>query len=267
MDGQYLATAMSRRMRFVLGSAVICLSLAGNAPAAVIPPHVALAEQMVDGILPANNSYTYATPTVRFTGINGATAMYNASDCSSFITKLLQASYKFTNAMFTSWTGDSNPQAEDYYAAAMANKGFLHFSNVNAIQPGDLFIIRYTGDQTDTGHMTLITAAPTYDGVSTRSETLGDRVYTLPILDCTSTPHGSSDSRYDTQQTGVGTGFMRLYTDSSGNLITYSWNNYVNGVVYATTDRLPTFASLAIPEPGCVSVAVPIAALLRRRRR
>jgi len=199
---------------------------------------------MVAEILPANNSYTNGTPTVRFTGISGATMMYNASDCSSFITKLLQASYGFTNANFTSWTGESDPEAEDYYDAAMANKGFSAFRNVNSIRSGDLFIIKYTGSQKDTGHIVLITAPPTYVGVSTRSGVEGCLVYDLPILDVTSSPHGPSDSRYATGQPGIGTGVMRIYTDSAGNLVTYQWSNLPNGSIYSTTDRLPTFATI-----------------------
>jgi hypothetical protein len=214
-----------------------------------VPIHVALAQQMVSEILPANNSYTNGKPTVRFAGIDGATTMYNASDCSSFVTQLLQASYDISDATFTSWTGEADPEAEDYYAAAIENRGFIAYNSVHSIEAGDLFIIKYTGAQKDTGHMVVITAAPTYVGVSERTGVEGYQVYTLPILDVTGSPHGSSDSRYATAQDGIGTGYMRLYTDSAGNLITYQWNDYPNGVIYSTGDRLPTFAKVAAIQP------------------
>jgi hypothetical protein len=92
--------------------------------------------------------------------------------------------------------------------------------------------------------MVVITAPPTYLGVSSRPGVEGLRVYSLPILDVTSTPHGASDSRYASDQDGVGTGTMLVYTDSDGNLVTYQWNDYPNGSIYSTTDRLPTFAKI-----------------------
>jgi hypothetical protein len=229
----------------VSAPATVTLTVTESAPASTVPTHVALAQQMVSEILPADNSYTNGRPTVRFTGINGATMMYNASDCSSFVTQLLQAAYNFSNAMFTSWTGEADPEAEDYYAAAEANRGFIAFKNVHSIASGDLFIIKYTGSQKDTGHMVVITGPPTYVGISSRPGVEGYQVYSLPVLDVTASPHGSSDSRYATDQDGIGAGYMRLYTDSDGNLITYQWNNYSNGAIYSTTDRLPTFAKVA----------------------
>lgn len=211
------------------------------------PAHLALAEQMVNEILPENNSYRNGTPTVRFTGIDGATSMYNQSDCSSFITKLLQATYDLTDAQFWAWTGFHRPGPHNYYDDAVADKGFIAFDSVNAIEAGDLFVIKYTGSQESNGHIALITASPTYLGISSRSGADGLLMYRLPVLDVTSTPHGSSDSRAATAQDGVGIGYMRLYTDADGNLVTYQWNNYSNGIIYPTTDRLATFAKIELP--------------------
>lgn len=211
------------------------------------PPHLALAEKMVNEILPENNSYRNGTPTVRFTGVDGATSMYNESDCSSFVTELLKAAYNLTDAQFSAWTGFRRPGPQHYYDDALANKGFAAYSNVNSVESGDLFIIKYTGSQEANGHIVVITAPPTYLGISSRSSADGLLMYRLPILDVTSSPHGSSDSRAATHQDGVGTGFMRLYTDADGNLVTYQWNNYSNGIVYSTTDRLATFARVELP--------------------
>jgi hypothetical protein len=230
--------------------APVTLTITASTSEPAVPTHVALAEQMVNEIAPNNNSYTNGRPTVRFAGINGATAMYNASDCSSFVTQLLQASYNFSDAMFTSWTGEADPEAEDYYTAAEAHRGFIAFSNVHSVDSGDLFIIKYTGAQKDTGHMVVITAPPIYVGDSSRAGMEGLRVYRLPILDVTGSPHGSSDSRYATDQDGIGIGYMRLYTDSDGNLITYQWNDYANGIIYSSTDRLPTFAKVTALQPN-----------------
>ncbi len=72
-------------------------------------------------------------------------------------------------------------------------------------------------------------------------------MYRSPVLDVTSAPHGSSDSRAATNRDGVGTGYMRLYTDSAGNPLPCQRNDHSDGVVYETTDRLSTFASVALP--------------------
>lgn len=200
--------------------------------------HVELAELMVKTITPANNMYSYAAPVVTWKGINGATKTYNKSDCSSFTTELLQTAYKFSNQQFINWTGESDPEAEDYYKAAVNDRGFDGFYDVDNVKTGDLMVMKYT-DSNDTGHVVTIVAPPKFV-----KQTATQKVYTLKIVDCTGSPHGSSDTRYKSGDNGVGQGYMRIYTDLNGNLKKYSWNNYANGIVSDPATHKPIFAHI-----------------------
>src|SRR5262245_50596819 len=82
------------------------------------PIHVQLARKLVREVTMENN--VYGTPTaVTWKGIDGATVSTNKSVCSTLVTKLLKQAYSFTNANFTTWTGETSPEAEDYWAAGM----------------------------------------------------------------------------------------------------------------------------------------------------
>lgn len=204
---------------------------------ATAPYHVELAEKMIANISDAKNDYSNGTPEVRFKGIDGATDYYNKSDCSSFVTLLLQSAYRYSDQKFVEWTGEKDPEAVDYYTAANNDRGFDGFKNVANIVPGDLFIIKYT-NSSDTGHVAVIAREPTY--IKT---TQTEKVYSLHVIDCTGSPHNPGDSR-SASQDGVGEGNMRIYTNLNGVIQRYSWNNYSNGVVANPSTHLPIFAHI-----------------------
>src|SRR5689334_22602040 len=120
--------------------------------------HVQLARQLVTEVTPENN--LYATPThITWRGIGGETVSTNTSVCSTLVTKLLKQAYGFSNADFINWTGESSPEAEDYYAAAAANNGFARIMNIANLRVGDLFIAKYLTQTTSaTAHIALISA-------------------------------------------------------------------------------------------------------------
>ena len=214
-----------------------------------IPYHLQLAEQLVANIAPANNVYAYGTATVTWAGLNGSTTYSNSSDCSTFDTALLKLAYGFTSNQFAQWTGVSSPQAKDLYNAAIADDGFVGFSNVANVMPGDDMFMKYLDSSTDTGHVVTIMAAPTL--VSTNAT---QRVYNLNVLDCTASPH-SNDTRVG-GQSGVGEGVMRIYTDLSGNLTAYSWGTSSASVVETASTRPATFAKVpAAPQLSTSPIA------------
>ena len=62
----------------------------------------------------------------------------------------------------------------------------------------------------------------------------------IAIMDCSSTGHGSSDTRYVSSgvwNTGVGRGIFRLYVAANGTISGYSWSTYSSSVYYRQTDR------------------------------
>ena len=145
-----------------------------------IPYHLQLAEELVANISPANNTYSYSTPSVTWAGLSGATTYSNSSDCSSFDTVLLKQAYHFTSNQFITWTGTSSPQASDYYDAAVADDGFKGFSNVGNVVAGDDMFVKYLDSTTDTGHVVTIESAPKLISTSATQ-----RTYNLTVIDCT----------------------------------------------------------------------------------
>jgi len=210
-----------------------------------MPLHVKMARDLVQHITPENN--LYATPTVlSWAGLDGATIYRNTSVCSTLITKLTQRAYRFTNANFTAWTGETSPEAEDYYDAAQANVGFKRVLNIANLRVGDLFIAKYlVPETTATGHVAMVNELPRLTGVNSTT-----RTYSMQIIDSSSSYHGSADTRNvidpGTGETddGIGMGTMRVITDNSGLLIKYSWSTLSSSIVYDASERPSLFATI-----------------------
>ena len=209
------------------------------------PMHVQLARRLVREVEPPDNRY--GTPTViQFAGQDGATASSNVSVCSTLVTHLLKRAYNFTNANFTTWTGETSPESEDYYDAAIANNGFARVTNIANLQIGDLFIAKYLEPVgTATGHVAMAAALPRLV-----SSTASERRYELDVIDSTSSYHGPDDTRHRIDPTtndwddGVGQGTMRMITDTSGLLIKYSWSTLTTSIVYGASERPSLFATV-----------------------
>lgn len=222
------------------------------------PRHVQLARQLVAEVAPPDNGY--GTPThITWRGIDGATVSTNFSVCSTFITKLLKQAYNYTNTDFIDWTGESSPEAEDYYNAAADNRGFTRLMNIADVQVGDVFIAKYLQQTTDaTGHIAMIAATPRLV-----SSTSTERRYHVSVIDSSSSYHGTGDTRYRIDPTtgdydeGVGQGTMRMITDTHGMLIKYSWSTLSNSVIYDATERPSLLAEIPPHDGGVVNSAPP----------
>ena len=216
---------------------------------------VTYADLLVKNIAAANNTYSYnLPPTVTLNGVNGGTAYNNSSDCSTFIESLLETSYSITSSQFSSWTGSTWPQASDLYTAALDDVGFTGFMQIGDVQPGDMMFIKYSPTTTDTGHCVMFDQLPTLV-----SSTATQRAYNAVIVDCTGDVH-TNDSRYETgpdgtNETGVGRGTIRLYTDQYGNLTSYSWGTSNASIIEGPNDpsgdttqgdRSPIFAKAPV---------------------
>jgi len=216
-----------------------------DSPTDELEPHVQLARQLVTEVTPENNNY--ATPThITWRGIDGETVSTNTSVCSTLITKLLKQAYGFTNAQFTTWTGETSPEAEDYFDAADNNRGFVRIMNIADLRVGDVFIAKYLQQTTDaTGHIAIIAATPRLTLLSG-----GERRYSVDVIDSTSSYHGTSDTRHRIDPTtgdydeGVGLGTMRMITDDNGLLIKYSWSTLTSSIIYDATERPSLFAKI-----------------------
>ena len=104
-----------------------------------------------------------------------ATTVANASDCSSFVTALLEHTYGLSAANIEAMAGTTNasgtikawPQSATWYAAVTAGTtgtALPAVATLAAVQPGDFIFIQYnagSGDSSgDTGHCMLVANTP-----------------------------------------------------------------------------------------------------------
>lgn len=230
-------------------------SLEGRRLFAVTPGHVSLMQRSVAEVTPTTNLYANGTPTVTWAGLNGATATTVTADCTTYITVLLKQAYKWTNSDFVSMFTVSSPSITRYYNQAVADQALDGFKQISEVKPGDLFISRYDDGTTGaSGHMVVIESAPTLVSVGSQY-----RAYDVAILDVTGSPH-TNDTRAaanadGTNDTGVGRGNIRLYTDLDGNLDHWAWGTRTTSSTYTAEERPVTFAhipALSIKSPSAL---------------
>lgn len=160
------------------------------------------------------------------------------TSCSSFFgllhNKVLSWPSDNTGPLYK-YLGSTLPHAKDYSDYIKNSKSDSLFIRIsfNELHRGDIIAMKYNNDPDATGHMMLVRGEP----ILTNKKPIisGTIQYNIPILDCTSTPHGSGTD--DTRNTskvshnGIGTGYIRLYFDS----ITLEPKGYVwspNGSIF-----------------------------------
>jgi hypothetical protein len=202
--------------------------------------HLDWAMRVAIDVNPENNAYGTKPAYVTWPGIAGATIYSNRTDCSSFITKVMQQAYGWTSTYFKTWTGSSSPTAARYHDTIVAQNRFVRITSIADVAPGDLLAARYlTPTSTATGHVMWATGAPV---PRTASKPIidGTTQYELQVVDSASTGHGPTDTRRGadgTYEDGVGVGVIRLYADANGQVIGYTWSTLSASVYYDATTR------------------------------
>lgn len=149
----------------------------------------------------------------------------------------IEAMVDATNMAY--YWGSTSPTSEKYYDK-FTDPSLAHVtlvSNASDIAAGDVLVIDKT--MTYGGHTVIITGAATLISPINPIRT-GTLQWAVPIADSTSSAHGCSaaypDSRWASITTvgstttctgftsGVGTGYMRIYTDVSGALVGHTWS-------------------------------------------
>ena len=139
----------------------------------------------------------------------------------------------------TTWFGSTSPNLDTYYDKAAANSGWEAYTNVSAFKTGDLFIANYIPNTDARGHMGIVESL-----TPTSISADGTKTWKMTVIDCTGSPHSSADTRAgvidhtedapigDGYASGVGRGYMQLYTDLQGNIKTWSWSAITNAFKY-----------------------------------
>lgn len=203
---------------------------------------------MIDSVTPANNIYVNTRDSVTWAGWGGFSTYRCETDCSGLLTCLLKQSYGYTNAYFKTWTGTSNPYAVTYYNEIKAKDHFSIISGIGSIARGDIIAIKYPAGSSNTGH-TMLVADPAVIRTASAPLVTGTTQYEIPVMDCSSSGHGSTDTRYISSgvwNDGIGKGVFRVYVNSRGAITGYTWSTYSNSVYYSQADR-PLLVGRLIP--------------------
>lgn len=195
----------------------------------------------IQNVTPANNNYVNGTGSMTWAGQNGATTYTCLTDCSGLINQLLTQTYGYSSAYFKTWTGVSRPLAKNYYNEITTRDHFTQIKTVGQIVQGDLIAVKYlvADAGNNTGHVMLV-ASPPVLRVATLPKVSGTSQYEVAVIDCSSSGHGSTDTRYISASAwndGIGRGIFRLYVNASGSITGYTWSTYTNSVYYGQNER------------------------------
>ena len=125
-------------------------------------------------------------------------------------------------------------------------------SRISDVRPGDVIAIKYPAGSENTGHVMLVAAAPQR---SQNSEPMvaGTEQWTVTIIDETSSSHGKGDTRLGADgksRAGVGRGVFRIYADSRGNVMGYTWSTSRRSEFRAQNDRHLDIGRLVLSSSG-----------------
>lgn len=112
------------------------------------------------------------------------------------------------------------PLAKHFVAVLGSATPKVHWSRlltVAELAPGDVIAWEKPADLTssNTGHV-MIVAEP--------AQLERENRWTIPIIDSSASPHGSSDARRAAHATGIGRGSVVLETSASGEPVAYHWS-------------------------------------------
>jgi hypothetical protein len=161
---------------------------------------------------------------------------YAQAVCSNFVTRLLMDSYQGWTAKSVGFSSSSPNSAAFYDAVESNTKGFTKVTNFANWQPGDLMFAKYFDGSSNSGHTMLVNqavaGAPAADG-SIR--------WSVQVIDCSSGTH-TNDTRVfaNYKSSGVGMGWMYVYTNGAGQITAYSWSQSKGSTIYTPATRALT---------------------------
>lgn len=197
------------------------------------PAHLTAARALLAAITPDKTKYRHRPTTVTFDPGKEECR----TDCSGFITAVLQHSHSLTDAQIRTWLKTRRPVARTYAGAIARSSGFTKLPKIEDWQPGDLLAISYPRDADDTGH-TMFINAPPVRREPTEPLLANTTQYELEIIDVTGSPHSRDTRRKDGKTNpGLGRGVIRIYADKDGHVAAYTWGLSKNSELRLQTHR------------------------------
>jgi cell wall-associated NlpC family hydrolase len=204
------------------------------------PDHLAAADELVKRVAPANSSYEHKQGSVSWKGSDGATQYECHTDCSGLMNHLLAHCYGINAAQLRGWMGSGRPTAQHYYRAIAAGNGYTRIEQLVDARPGDIIAVKYPKGSENSGHVMIVARPP-----SRRTSTLplinGTEQWEVAIIDSSTSGHGKNDTRHRPDggiNQGIGSGGLRVYTDSQGRIVGYTWST-ASGSEFRRQDERP----------------------------
>lgn len=211
--------------------------------------HLDWAITMVSQLQPENTSYKHRNGHVKWKGENGTNEFESHTDCSGFMTALLEHSYGFTPEYFEQWLGKRRPLAKTYHEAIINQNGFKIIQSIAEVEPGDIISVRYPDGTRNTGHVLIVAETPR-ERKASRPKIKGTGQWEIAVIDSSESGHGKTDTRLREDGTfgsGAGKGIIRVYTDRQGQVVGYTWSTLGNSEYYDHTVRPLVIGRLDLP--------------------
>ena len=170
-----------------------------------------------------NTSYRHGEPEVTWQG-----SCQSHADCSGFLDALLMHSYGYSRDDFKRWFDSHRPSARRYHDAIVEQRGFQQIEHLAEVQPGDVLAVKYLHRSDNTGHVMLVADPPHRIAPRrpvVRAPTSGKcRSSTVRVL-ATARPTPAITAGADGKDhDGLGRGVLRVYSDSQGQVVGFSWS-------------------------------------------
>ena len=197
----------------------------------ILPKHVELTRSMLFAILNDNGltSYKHSNGPVHW-GNYKNNGYISITDCSGYINALLKKAYKLS----IGWPIIKRPYTSTYYDFIQGQKNFTKITNINQALIGDFIVFKippHTSKNNNTGHIMLINNLP-INIVDISPLISNTKQWIVNIID-QSSAHGNNDSRYNSNSTGLGTGYLRIYTGNNDILNGYAWSTKPDSMYYS----------------------------------
>lgn len=214
--------------------------------------HLDWAKILVKELLAENTSYQHKNGYVKWKGQDGADVYESHTDCSGFINALLERAYGLTSDEFEQWLGKRRPFAITYYTAIVNEQSFKRIELVKDVQPGDIIAIKYPDGSENTGHIMVVAETPR-ERKPSKPEIEGTTQWEIDVIDSSESGHGKTDTRRRSDGSfgsGVGEGVFRVYTDSKGQMVGYTWSTFANSEYYDQSARQLVIGRLVLQVKG-----------------
>ncbi len=214
-----------------VGSALLVLvATAMGSPRSEAPKHLGVAETLVENLQNAKlNVYGGGKRHIDWEPEKCSARTV----CCSFVTLLFQHTYGWSNDDFNGWMQSTNPEADAYHDAVVAENGFKRIKKVNHLEPGDILAVKYTDGHVsrngvvDTGHVMLVANKP--HRIKEHGPLVPDtKQFIVEVIDSSASGHGPRDTRHRDDGSftgGIGRGEFRIYTNADDEMVGYAWSN------------------------------------------